>query len=347
MESHIAGQLLLQLLLIALNAVFACAEIAVISTNEHKMEQMAQGGDRRAARLVRMTHQPARFLATIQVAITLAGFLGSAFAADNFSDLLVTWLLRLGVPLSAQALDTLSVVLITVALSYLTLIFGELVPKRMAMKKAEALALALSALLSFVAKLFAPVVWVLTASTNAVLRLCRINPDEEDHEVSEEDIRLMIDEGTEKGAIDSRENEMLHKVFEFDDLPVGHFSTHRTEMDCLWVQDDIEQWEAEMRQSGHRRYPLCGTSPDDVQGVLDADAYFRLKDKSRETVLKSLVASPHFVPESLHADVLFRQMKCSRNFFAVVLDEYGGVVGIVTMYDLLQQLVGKLEEEPV
>lgn len=172
MKDSIALQIILQIILIALNAVFACAEIAVISMNDNKLAKMAENGDKRAVRLARLTSQPARFLATIQVAITLSGFLGSAFAADNFADRLVKWLLSLGVPVPESTLNTVSVILITLILSYFTLVFGELVPKRIAMKKAEALALGMSAMISFISKLFAPIVWALTASTNGILRLC-------------------------------------------------------------------------------------------------------------------------------------------------------------------------------
>ncbi|MEG2010237.1 MAG: CNNM domain-containing protein, partial [Oscillospiraceae bacterium] len=182
MNDPIIWQILLQVLLIALNAVFACAEIAVISMNDNKLAQMAAQGDKRAVRLARLTSQPARFLATIQVAITLSGFMGSAFAADNFSDKLVQWLLSLGVTVPVATLDTVSVIVITLILSYFTLVFGELVPKRIAMKKAEALALGMSGLITAISKLFAPLVWLLTASTNGILRLFGIDPNAEDEE---------------------------------------------------------------------------------------------------------------------------------------------------------------------
>ncbi|MEG0878664.1 MAG: CNNM domain-containing protein, partial [Oscillospiraceae bacterium] len=172
--------ILLQVFLIALNAVFACAEIAVISMNDNRLAKLAAEGDKRAMRLARLTSQPARFLATIQVAITLSGFLGSAYAAENFSDRLVSWLISLGVAVPAATLDAIAVVVITLVLSYFTLIFGELVPKRVAMHKAEALALGMSALITAIAKLFAPIVWFLTISTNAILRLMGIDPSAED-----------------------------------------------------------------------------------------------------------------------------------------------------------------------
>ena len=187
MENSILFMILLQVLLILLNAVFACAEIAVISINDAKLARMAAEGDKRAIRLARLTSQPARFLATIQVAITLSGFLGSAFAAENFSDGLVNWLVGLGVGVPAATLDAIAVVIITLILSYFTLIFGELVPKRLAMRKAESLALGISGLISAIAKLFAPLVWFLTVSTNAVLRLLSIDPNAEEETVSEEE----------------------------------------------------------------------------------------------------------------------------------------------------------------
>ena len=345
MEDSILLMLLLQVALIALNAVFACAEIAVISINDSRIAKMAETGDKRAVRLARLTSQPARFLATIQVAITLSGFLGSAFAAENFSDRLVGWLLGLGVPISAATLDAVSIVLITVILSYFTLIFGELVPKRVAMRKAEPLALAMSSMICTIARLFAPIVSLLTASTNAVLRLLGIDPDVEDDEVSEESIRMMVDTGSEKGAIDHEEKEFIENVFEFDDLTAGEIATHRTDITFLWLEDDMSQWKDTIFRSRHTCYPVCGKSADDVIGILYAGDYFRLEDNSRGNVLKSAVKPAYFVPESVKADVLFRNMRQNHERIAVVLDEYSGVTGIVTRNDLIEQLVGDLNEE--
>ena len=178
MNDPLLWQLLLQILLIMLNAVFACAEIAVLSVNENKLAQLTEEGNKRAVRLSRLTSQPARFLATIQVALTLSGFLGSAFAADNFANRLSGWLVNdLHVPISENTIRTVSVILITLILSYFTLIFGELVPKRVAMKKADRLALGMSAMITFISKLFAPIVALLTASTNLVLRILGIDPN--------------------------------------------------------------------------------------------------------------------------------------------------------------------------
>lgn len=340
----IGWQLLLQAFLIGLNAVFACAEIAVISMNDNKLAQMAAQGDKRAKRLAWLTSQPARFLATIQVAITLSGFLGSAFAAENFSDVLVAWLVGLGVTIPASTLDAISVVLITLILSYFTLVFGELVPKRLAMKKAEALALGMSGMIVFISKLFAPIVWVLTGSTNLILRLCRVDPNAEEEAVSEEEIRMMVDIGSQKGVIDTAEKEIIENLFEFDDMNVGEMVTHRTDISLLWMDESPEQWEQTIFETRYSLYPVCDDTVDTVVGILSAKDYFRIKDKSRENILTQAVKPALFVPESLGADVLFKQMKQNRTRLAVVLDEYGGVFGIVTMNDLLEQLVGDLDD---
>ena len=251
MENPIVWQLLLQIILIGLNAVFACAEIAVISVNDTKLAQMVAQGDKRAKRLAHLTSQPARFLATIQVAITLSGFLGSAFAADNFAGVVVDSLVALHVPIPAQTLKTISVILITLILSYFTLIFGELVPKRLAMKKAEQLALSLSGPISVLAKLASPIVWVLTASTNSVLRLCGVDPSAEEEEVSEEEIRMLVDAGSQKGVIDQEERQFIQNIFEFDDLTAREIAVHRTDVTMLWVEDSVEEWNKPIHNSRH------------------------------------------------------------------------------------------------
>ena len=332
--------LLLQLVLIALNAVFACAEIAVVSVNEAKVAQLAEKGNKRARRLQKLINAPSRFLSTIQIAITLSGFLGSAFAADNFSAYIATWIAGLGLPVSYETIRTASIVLITLILSYITLIFGELVPKRIAMKKTKQVAFLMSGLITVISKIFAPIVWLLTVSTNGVLRLCGMNPEEEDETVSEEEIRLMVDEGSRKGTIDIAEKEMIQNVFEFDDKEVGEFATRRQDVKFLLLGDSMEEWSAVILKSGHEHYPICDKTADSVAGVLSASAYFRLEDKSREAVMAAAVKPAWFIPETLKADILFKKMKEARRYFAVVLDEYGGMTGVVTVNDILEQLVG-------
>ena len=337
--------LVLLVVLIALNAVFACAEIAFISVNDAKIARMAGEGNKRAKRVEALNSQPAKFLATIQVAITLSGFLNSALAADNFAEPLTEWLLGLGVPIPRSVLNTLAVVVITLVLSYLTLIFGELVPKRVAMRKADALALGMSGLISTLSRLCAPLVWLLSASTNGVLRLLGIDPNEADEEVSEEDIRMMVDAGGEKGAIDREEQTFIQNVFAFDDLTAGEIATHRTDVDLLWMDEDMAAWEQTIQDTRHTRYPVCEDSADHIVGILNARDYFRLTDHSREAVLASAIQPAYFVPESVKADVLFRNMRREHCSLAVVLDEYGGMSGIVTLNDLVEQLVGDLEDD--
>ena len=345
MEDSIIFLLLVQVILIALNAIFASAEIAVLSVKETKLEKMAEEGNKKAIRLTHLTSEPSKFLSTIQVAITLSGFLGSAFAADNFSDPLVEFLIGLGIGIPRSTLNTLSVVVITLILSYFTLIFGELVPKRIAMKKSEQLALAISGLISAISTLFKPIVWFLSLSTNAILRLCGIDPTETDDAVSEEEIRMMVDAGSEKGAIDYEEKEFIQNVFEFDDLMAGEIATHRTDVTILFLEDSDEEWEQIIHDSRHTLYPVCDNSPDQVVGILNAKDYFRLSDKTRQSVLEGAVRPAYFVPETVKADVLFRNMKQGHHSLAVILDEYGGMVGIVTLNDLIEELVGELSED--
>lgn len=338
----LAWQLILQVVLILLNAVFACAEIAVISAKDAKIAAMAQEGNRRAIRLERLTNQPARFLATIQVAITLSGFLGSAFAADNFSEALVDWMVALGADISPRVLDSIAVVLITLILSYFTLIFGELVPKRLAMKNAEKLALAVSGLVTFISVVFKPIVSLLTASTNGMLRLLRVDPDSEEDVYSEEEIRMMAVAGSQQGTIGEQENAFIQNLFEFDDQRAEEFATHRTKMSVLWADGTTEDWEREIFASRHSLYPVCQETTDRVVGILDIKDYFALPERGAQTAMSTVVKEPYFVPDSIKADVLFKRMRDERIRLAVVLDEYGGVTGIVTLSDLLELLVGEL-----
>ncbi len=337
--------LLFQVILIGLNAIFASAEIAVLSINEAKLERMANEGNGKAKRLFKLTREPAKFLATIQVAITLSGFLGSAFAADNFSEPLVDWVLSLGVNLPAATLDAIAVVVITLILSYFTLIFGELVPKRLAMKKSESIAMGISGIISGIAVVFRPIVWFLSVSTNLVLRLLGIDPNEAEDEVSEEEIRMMVDVGSEKGAIDTQEKEFIQNVFEFNDITAGEIAIHRTDVTMLWLEDTVETWETTIFEQRHTLYPVCDGSADNVIGVLNAKDFFPLKDKTKDNIIAKAVHPAFFVPETIKADVLFRNMKKSRNSMAVVLDEYSGMVGIVTMQDLVEELVGDLNDD--
>ena len=242
-------------------------------------------------------------------------------------------------------LDAAAVVLITLILSYFTLVFGELVPKRVAMKRSEQLALSISGLVSGISTAFKPIVWFLSISTNTILRLLGIDPNEADEHVNEEEILIMVDAGSEKGAIDEQEREFIQNVFAFDDLTAEEIAVHRTEVTILWMEDSMEEWARIIHNSRHTLYPVCQDSTDNIVGILNAKDYFRLDDKSRERVMQNAVKEPFFVPETIKADVLFRKMKKTRNIMAIVLDEYGGMVGIITLNDLIEQLVGDLGED--
>lgn len=337
--------IILQIILIALNAVFACAEIAVVSMNDTKLARMASEGNKKAVQLEKLVSSPSKFLATIQVAITLSGFMGSAYAAEHFSDRLTNFLVRMGIPLPTVTLDAIAVFLITLILSYVTLVFGELVPKRVAMKNSEKIALGMGSILNVLAKVFAPLVWLLTVSVNGVLRLIGIDPNHEEEEVTEEEIRMMVDAGSEKGTIDCTEKEMIQNVFEFDDISVGEICTHRTDVAVLWAEDEKEEWERIIHESRHSMFPVCGEGVDDILGVMAAKDYFRLQNLGKDGIMEQAIRQAYYVPESIKADILFRNMKKSGNYFAVVLDEYGGMDGIITLRDLIEQLVGDLIEE--
>ncbi|MBE6685310.1 MAG: DUF21 domain-containing protein, partial [Ruminococcaceae bacterium] len=268
------GPLLLQVCLIALNAIFACAETAFLSINSARIEKMVEEGDKKtkkkAKKLQKLTKDSSKFLSTIQVAITLAGFLGSAFAADTFSEPLsdlivkIDWIAAHGI--TAGQIEPACVIVITLVLSFFSIVLGELVPKRMAMKNAEKVSLALSGFIRFTSCIFAPFVWVLTKTTNGILRMFGINPHEEEEAASEEEIRIILDTSSEKGTIDSMENEMIQNIFEFDDISISEVCTHRREVDMLYKEDSLEEWREKIIQSRHGFYPICGEDADDIVG---------------------------------------------------------------------------------
>lgn len=336
---------LLQIFLIALNAIFAGTEIAVISVNETKLEKEVERGNKRAKWLLKMTQNSSGFLATIQVAITLSGFLGAAFASDSFAAVLSGALKRIGIGLSDSVLNTISVVLVTLVISYFSIVFGEMVPKRIAMKNAERFSLTMAGSITVIAKLFAPLVWLLTKSTNGILRLCGIDPESDEEIVTEEDLLLMADAGRKKGTIDDSENDMIRNVFAFDDLTVGEICTHRKEVSILWMDETVAEWEQTIHESRHSVYPVCGDSVDQIIGVLNAKDFFRLNCRDKKAVMEHAVHTPYFVHENLKADQLFSKMKRHADHFAVVLDEYGGMCGIITVTDLVEQLVGDFDDD--
>lgn len=348
MESDsILPQLLLQLVLIAVNALFAATEIAVISLNETKVRRMAEGGDRKAAKMLRMVTEPTGFLSTIQICITLAGFLGSAFAADNFSDKLVNWLINdCGVSgVSPSALDTISVIIITLVLSYFTLVLGELVPKRIAMKRSESIARAVSGLMIAMTAALRPIIWLLTVSTNGVLRLCGIDPEDNAEEVSEEEIIMMLDEGEEAGSIESGEKELIKNVFSLNDTTAEDVMVHRSQVTFLRRDDTRDALLNKIAESGYSRFPVYGENIDDIVGILYAKTYLTAQSRGERCEMKDFLMPPRFVHASTHINRILLDMQREHAHMAVVVDDYGGVIGIITLEDILEELVGEIWDE--
>ena len=312
--------------------------------NGATLQARAEEGNRKAKVLMRLVENPSRFLATIQVAITLAGYLGSAYATDSFADPLVDLLHSWNVPISEGTLRSFCPLVITLIMSFFSIVFGELVPKRIAMQNKEKVSYALSGTLSFISKAFAPLVWLLTNSTNLVLRLCRIDPEEEE-EVTEEEIRMMVSQSLSQGQIEQDENAMIQNIFDFNDVTLDEICTHRKDVTGLDLEDDLDVWDEKINQTSYDCYPVYKESQDQIIGVLDAKKYLRMADRTKEEVLKKTVLKPLFVLEGMKADHLLLKMKQTKTTFAIVLDEYGGFVGVVTLKDLLVLLVEDLEEE--
>ena len=340
-------KLLLLVILILINAFFAAAEIAVISLSETKLRHQAEEGDKKAQRLLKLTQAPDHFLSAIQIAITLAGFLSSAFAADSFSDPLVTWLVEeMGVTaLDPHALNNLMVVLITLVLSYFSLVLGELVPKRIAMKKTEGVARFTAGAVSAVAAVFRPVIWLLSKSTNGVLRLLHIDPRADQEDVSEDEIRMMVDLGEERGAIETSEKELIENIFEFNNTTAEDVMVHRTDMVMVWVQDTGEEVLSTILSSGRSRFPVYEEDADHIVGILNTRDFLLSAQEEQPKPLTQLLRPAYFVPESVRTDVLFRDMQSKKVHMAIVVDEYGGTSGLVTMKDLLEEIVGNIYDE--
>lgn len=291
--------------------------------------------------------EPASFLSTIQVGITLAGFLGSAFAADNFSEYLVRWIYDdigfRGLP--EKALDTISVIIITIILSYFTLIFGELVPKRIAMQKSMEVAKFSSGVISGVAVVMRPVIWFLSFSTNTVLRILHMKTEAEEESVTEEEIRMMVDLGGEKGTIDHEEQEWIQNVFRFDDISVRDAMTREPDVVAFSLKETEENILNTIRESGLSRYPVYEEDINDVVGILNARDYLLSRNGDSSAGLQELLREPYFVPDTIHADDLFRDMQKNKIHIAIVIDEYGQTAGIITMEDLLEEIVGNIYDE--
>ena len=341
--------LLLQIALIVLNALFVSAEVAFAEANEAKLAQLSQKKNKKAKRIEKLTANSNKFSATVRTLVTFTGYFAAAFAAINFSGPLASRIDALirdkewYINVSAKAVEYVSVIIILLVLCFITLIFGELLPRRIAAKRAEKVAPAIVNLILALSFIFTPLVWVLSGITNLFLRLCGINPHEEDDKVTEEEILFMVDAGSEEGSIDEDEKEIIQNVFEFNDITAGEIATHRTDIDMLCTEDTPEEWEQIIRDTRHTFFPVYTDSIDKIIGVLNAKDYFRLEDKSIDNILENAVRAPYLVPETLAADVLLKNMRTRKEYFAVVMDEYGGIRGIVTLTDLLECIVGDID----
>ena len=341
----IVFQLLVQVILILINAFFAATEIAVISLNANKLRKLEEEGDKMAPKLLHMVEDSSSFLSTIQIAITLSGFLGAAFAGDAFAEYLTAWVLSLGVGIPASVLNTISLVVVTIILSYFTLVFGELVPKRIAMQKSMEMARLSCRVVSAIATIAKPVVKLLSLSTNGMLRLLRMKVDVEEEQVTEDEIRMMIDLGNENGSINEDEKELLHNVFDFSDQTVSDVMTHAADVETISVDATRDEVLSTIRATGLSRFPVYGEDESDILGVLNARDFLVDWAVDGNKSVRELMRPAYLVPETLSADDLLKDMQIKKIHLAVVLDEYGELAGVITVEDLLEEIVGNIYDE--
>ena len=342
-------ELLILILLIVLNGFFAASEIALISLNDNKLRFMSNDRNKKKIELLKkLLSEPGRFLATIQIGITLGSMLSSAFASESFSDRLVGLIKLTGIPVPDAVLKSISVIVISMILSYFSLVIGELVPKRIAMKKEEDISLFAVRPLYILSVATLPVVKFLNASTNVIVRLFGIDPNQDEEEVTEEEIRMMVDVGEEKGAIQENEKEMINNIFDFDNKTAMDIMTHRTDIVALPIDAGLKEVINVINEEKYTRIPVYEGSIDNIIGILHAKDIIKFIDcdQSREDFdLRKLIRNPYNVPWSKRTDELFSELQKSKNHMAIIIDEYGGTAGIVTMEDLVEEIVGNILDE--
>lgn len=338
------SEILLLVLLILLNGFFAASEIAFISLNDARIEKQAKEGNKKAKSIKKMLKDPSKFLATIQIGITLAGFLSSAFASESFASRLAPVLNKLVPSISVGVWNSVSIIIITIILSYFTLIFGELVPKRLAMKHYEKIAFATIGIIKTVSIVTAPFVKFLTASTNLVSKLFGVSGEEEET-VTEEEIRMMVDVGEEKGAIDLEEKEMINNVFEFDDKIVSEIMVPRTRIFAVDINSSISDVIEELTEDDrYSKIPVYDETIDEIKGIVYVKDIL-ISQKNKNTKIRGLVKKALFVTETKPVNELFQEMRKNKKQIAIVIDEYGGTSGIVTIEDILEEIVGEIYDE--
>ena len=339
-------EILILIILVLINAFFAASEIAFISLNDAKVDIDAKEGNKKAKKIKRMLENPSKFLATIQIGITFAGFLSSAFAAEKFagelSPILYNWIPAI----SLSAWNKVAIIIITIILSYFTLIFGELVPKRIAMKYSEKIAYGSIGVIRAISIVMSPFVRFLTFSTNIVSKIFGVSENEEET-VTEEEIRMMVDVGEEKGTIDEEEKTMINNVFEFNDKIVSEIMVPRTEIYAVDMNLSISESIEEMTENEEFRYSrivVYEENIDNVKGIVYLKDIL-LSGKNKNTKIKNLVKEAYFVPDSKPVNELFEEMRKNRKQIAIAVDEYGGTSGLVTMEDILEEIVGEIYDE--
>lgn len=337
------AQIIVLVLLVGLNAFFAASEMAFVSLNDTKISVKAKEGDKKYKKIERMLKSPSKFLATIQIGITLAGFLSSAFASDVFASKLAVILFDVTHIFSVGVWTTISIVIITIILSYFTLIFGELVPKRIAMENAEKFSKFSISIITALAKVMSPFVKFLTWSTDCVSKLFGVSKETEDT-VTEEEIRMMVDVGEEKGTIRNEEKEMINNVFELNDTEVSEIMVHRTEMFALDKELTVSEVSKKLVEGEYRysRIPVYDGDIDSIVGILYIKELLRANPNTK---IKKIIKDALFVPESKRIDELFKEMQRNKVQIAIVVDEYGGTSGMVTMEDVLEEIVGDIFDE--
>ncbi len=332
------------IILILINAFFAATEIAFISLNDAKIELQAKEGNKKAKIIQKMLKNPSKFLATIQIGVTLAGFLSSAFASDAFADKLAPAFNKLIPSVSLATWRSVSIIVVTIILSYFTLVFGELVPKRLAMKYYEKISFASIKIIKVISIITAPFVKLLTFSTNVVSKIFGVKGEEEEN-VTEEEIRMMVDVGEEKGTIEEQEKEMINNVFEFNDKVVSEIMVPRNKIFALdmslSISEVIEKLTEDTRYS---RVPVYDKTIDNIKGIVYIKDIL-LSTKSKNAKIKGLIKDAYFVSETKKLNELFQELRKSKKQIAIVLDEYGGTAGMVTMEDILEEIVGEIYDE--
>ena len=345
---QIVLKLLLLLLLIIINAFFAMSEIAIISLNDTKIKHLAEEGDKKAKQIVKLTANSSAFLSTIQIGVTLAGFLTSASASQNFATMLTEKIAAIpGNPVPQSVISALSVIIITIIMSYFSLVLGELAPKRIAMQIPEKVSYKVVGILLGFSKITKPFVKFLSVSTNGVVRLFGFDPNADEENVTEEEIRMMVDAGEEKGVIENAQAEMIDNIFEFDDLDAGDIMTHRTEMTAIEITKSLEEVAELCVENGYSRIPVFEGDQDNIVGVLYAKDLLKYVGRSmpKNLTIQKVMRKPLYVAETQPCQDVFKAMTESRTQFAVVVDEYGGTAGIVTLEDLIESIVGNIRDE--